>query len=259
MSDVTAGPTHSSIKSSPITWGPIAAVLVTLIAYFASQLFGSVIILGFAKTQGWSHEQIVAWTDKVWPQFVYILIVEAAMLGILWFYLKHRKASFKTLGLVKQIGWKDLTYTLIGFAIYLPLLIAAMAAVKVWFPGVNLEQQQQIGFQAAHGYSLIVVFVSLVVLPPVAEEIVARGFLYLGLKSKLPVIWAAIFTSLIFASAHLQFGSNAPLLWAAAIDTFILSMVLVFLREKTGHLWSSIGLHMIKNSLAFMALFIFVT
>jgi membrane protease YdiL (CAAX protease family) len=61
---------------------------------------------------------------------------------------------------------------------------------------------------------------------------------------------------LLFAAAHLQWGSGAPLLWVAAIDTFVLSMVLSTLREKTGSLWSAIGLHAIKNGVAFTLLFV---
>jgi membrane protease YdiL (CAAX protease family) len=46
------------------------------------------------------------------------------------------------------------------------------------------------------------------------------------------------------------------LLYIAAIDTFTLSLILVYLREKTGGLWSSMGLHAIKNGIAFVSLFI---
>jgi membrane protease YdiL (CAAX protease family) len=34
-------------------------------------------------------------------------------------------------------------------------------------------------------------------------------------------------------------------------------MVLAYLREKTGSLWPPIGLHALKNFVAFMALFVF--
>src|SRR5690606_7282850 len=103
---------------------------------------------------------------------------------------------------------------------------------------------------------LILVFISLVLLPPFVEEVLARGFLYTGLKTKWPVWAAAVVTSLIFAAAHLEFGSGAPLLWVAAIDTFTLSLVLIYLREKTGKLGASIMLHMLKNGVAFVLLFI---
>jgi membrane protease YdiL (CAAX protease family) len=257
MPDVSANTVPAKKPVNPITWGPLAAIIVTVTIYFAAQFFGALLILAAAKFNGFSSEQTKTWVDQVGPQFFFVVIVEATSLGALWLFLRSRKANFKTLGLVRP-HWVDLGWTLIGFAMYLPILLIVMAAVKAWFPEVNFDQQQQIGFTGTHGAALLPVFVSLVVLPPVAEEIMTRGFLFLGLKNKLPVIWAAIVTSFIFATAHLQAGSGAPLLWTAAIDTFVLSMVLIFLRQKTGRLWSSIGLHMIKNGLAFAALFIFV-
>lgn len=258
MSNETSKPAIKDPEEFKVGWGPVVAVVVTIIIYFLSQFLGSVIVLLVAGFKGLEGEQLTSWLEQTGPQFFYISLVEATTLGVLALFIRHYKASFKTLGLTRP-KWLDLAYTFIGFAIYLPILIAVMAAVKTWFPEVNLEQEQQIGFQSAQGLALIVVFISLVVLPPVTEEILARGFLYLGLRRKLPVIWAALITSFIFAAAHLQFGSGAPLLWAAAIDTFILSLVLVFLRHKTGRLWAPIGLHMLKNSLAFLALFIFAS
>lgn len=249
---------EAAVEKPKITWGPVVAVVVTVVIYFLAQFLGSIIILTIANLKGLQGDQLSLWIDQTWPQFFYIALVEGVSLGVLWLFLKHRKASFKTLGLTRP-KLIDLGWVFIGFVIYLPLLIAVMTAVKVWFPEINLDQEQQIGFQTAQGANLILVFISLAILPPLAEEIMTRGFLYLGLRKKLPVVWAALVTSMIFAMAHLQFGSGAPLLWAAAIDTFILSLVLVFLRQKTGRLWAPIGLHIIKNSIAFMALFIFTT
>ncbi len=251
-------PEASSARKPPtITWGPIAAIVVSVLLYFGSQIIGSSILLVVGQLQGISGDQLNRWFEQTGPQFLYIASVEFITLSGLALFLHTRKAGFRTLGLVKP-AWKDLAWALTGFGIYFPALIATTIAVKLWFPGIDLDQEQQIGFQAAHGFwPLLLVFVSLVVLPPVTEEIVTRGFLYLGLKSKLKRYWAIIITSAIFAIAHLQFGSGAPLLWSAAIDTFILSVILIYVREKTGALWASIGLHMIKNGLAFCTLFLF--
>lgn len=74
-------------------------------------------------------------------------------------------------------------------------------------------------------------------------------------KKGLRVLPAAIVTSLIFAVGHLAESSQGPL-YVAAIDTFVLSLVLIYLREKTGRLWASIGLHAIKNAIAFVTVFV---
>lgn len=240
-----------------ITWGPLAAIAGTLIIYFLSQMFGSFLLIGVAKLRGWGSGEINHWVQQVFPQFLYVLLVEGSALAMLWWFLRKRKAKLSQIGLVKP-KIRDLGYVMLGLVIYFPLLIATMAAIQVWFPQINLNQPQQIGFTGAHGLSLILVYISLAVLPPITEEILVRGFLYTGLRSKLPKIVAALFASALFAAAHLEFGLGAPLLWSAAADTFILSMVLIYLRQKTGSLWSAIGLHMVKNSIAFAALFIFV-
>ena len=39
------------------------------------------------------------------------------------------------------------------------------------------------------------------------------------------------------------------------IDTFILSLTLIWLREKTGRLYASMGLHGLKNFIAFIQLY----
>ena len=101
-------------------------------------------------------------------------------------------------------------------------------------------------------------FISLVVLPPIVEEILVRGFLYTSLRKYLPRIWAVIIASALFAAAHLPEGnSGAGLLWVAAVDTFILSAVLIYLREKTDKLWASMMVHGMKNGIAFLSLFVF--
>jgi membrane protease YdiL (CAAX protease family) len=133
-----------------------------------------------------------------------------------------------------------------------------LSVAKVLIPSLNVEQQQQLGFQPTTSHiGLILTFISLVVLPPLVEEFIMRGFLFTSLLRRLKVVPSIVITSIIFASAHLQFGSDAPLLWVAAIDTFMLSLVLCYMRYKTGSLWPGIFLHALKNCVAFLSIFIF--
>jgi membrane protease YdiL (CAAX protease family) len=172
--------------------------------------------------------------------------------------LKHYRASFRTIGLARWPGWRDVGAALTAFLVYIPTLVGTTVLAKLLVPSIDLEQKQKIGFEAARGApQLLLVFAALVLAVPFTEEVLTRGFLYTGLKSRLSKLWAVLGTSVLFALAHLQFGSGAPLLWTAAMDTFILSLVLLYLREKTGSLWAGIGVHMLKNGLAFLALFVF--
>ena len=144
--------------------------------------------------------------------------------------------------------------------VYYVLYLLTVGLVSHFVPSLNVNQHQDIGFTNVHGFApLLFTFISLVILPPITEEIMVRGFLYSSLKKGMPTIAAVIVTSAIFASAHLPEGGAAGPLYIAALDTFVLSLVLIFLREKTGSLWASITLHAFKNGVAFVALFVLVT
>jgi membrane protease YdiL (CAAX protease family) len=244
-------------QTKGVNWDGYDAVLVTVAIYLLSQLIAGISFGLVIAVQGGSNGLSEQLGSSITTQFFYILLVEALTLGSLHYLLKLRGNGLKMLGLTKP-DWNDLSYTLLGLAMYLPLLLVTLQLVNVFLPQVNLDQQQDIGFSDVSGaLQLGLVFVSLVILPPVTEEILARGFLYLGLKKHLKKIYAVLITSLLFAIAHLQFGSGNPPLWTAAIDTFLLSLVLIYIRDKTGKLWAPIGLHVLKNYIAFMALFVF--
>jgi membrane protease YdiL (CAAX protease family) len=245
-------------KNRRVGYGPIAAILVTVGVYFASQLLVGLAVSLIPLFNGWSEQRLESWlSDSVPVQFVTVLLVEAATLWLLWRFMKIRQVGVRAIGLVKpQV--RDIGYAVAGYMVYFALFIAISVIAKALIPELNLDQEQEIGFsKSIAGPALSVVFISLVILPPLTEEIVARGFLYTGLRNKLPKITAALITSVLFAAAHLQWGSGVALLWVAALDTFVLSLVLVYLREKTGSLWSPILVHMLKNGLAFSLLFIF--
>ena len=61
---------------------------------------------------------------------------------------------------------------------------------------------------------------------------------------------------MLFAVAHLPEGGSDGPLYIAAIDTFVLSLFLVGLRERTRGIWAGMVLHASKNFIAFYYLFI---
>lgn len=250
---------HEQVSKKRIGYGPVAAVIVVTLTYILSQIFAGVIV-GFGATLfGYETEAALEQlTTSTTLQFVYILIVEAVTLYALWIFMKARSVSLKTIGLGRKPRIKDLGPAIITFIVYFGVLIVATAILQNLIPGLDVEQEQQLGFEdAVKASQLILVFISLVVLPPLVEEIMIRGFLYTGLRARYTKITAALVASILFGVAHLQLGSGAPPLWIAAVDTAILSMFLIYLREKTGSLWAGMMVHALKNGLAFFVLFVF--
>jgi membrane protease YdiL (CAAX protease family) len=225
--------------------------------YLVAQLFGGLIVSTYPAIKGWDVLRTTEWLNSsLTAQFALILVVEAFTLFLVYAYLKRKGSNFGAIGL-KKPKWRDIGFALTGFAAYFLLYVLALTFASKLLPQVDLNQKQDLGFSTGTtGTALVPIFISLVVLPPLVEEILLRGYLYTGLRTRLSIIPAALITSFLFAAAHLQWGSGHALLWVAALDTFVLSLVLVYLREKTGSLWASIGLHMLKNSIAFVSLFI---
>lgn len=248
-----------SNSEAPVNWTPVEALCITVTIYFLSQVITAIGIGIIGGANGLDTVQLNAKIDgSVVLQSGRVLSVEAITIGMLLLFLKQRQTAWRAIGWVKP-KLHDIGYALIGFGIYFTVYaLAVFNIIRYYFPQIDTNQTQELGFNtSAAGPDLILIFLCLVILPPVIEEILVRGFLFTGLKAKLPLITAAIVTSLVFAAAHLQWGNDKPLLWTAAADTFVLSMVLVWLRQKTGSLWPGIGVHFIKNGLAFLVLFIF--
>jgi uncharacterized protein len=248
---------NKKIIKKKLGYGAFAAVVVTIFAYIFSQ-FLAAIFLGFwvRATGGDIETSLSNMSSSTELQFAFFVIVEAITLYIIWWFLKSRGNSWKDIGLARKPRKQDILPALAVFGVYFVFLIIVTTIIS-GITGINTEQEQQIGFDNAKtAIQLGMVFISLVILPPLVEEIVVRGFLYTGLKKKFKQNIAAVLTSLLFGIAHLQLGSGEPPLWIAAIDTVILSMFLIYLREKTGALWSGMLVHAIKNGLAFVFLFV---
>ena len=251
-----AAPEISAAKQS-INWNPWIAVILVIVCFLAAQIIGQLLASIYPTLKHMTTGEAQAWLeDTIWVQFVYTLIAYGLLLLLLALFVRHRKVAFATFGL-KKPRFKDFGAGLLAVVPYYVTYIIIIAVVTQLIPSLDVNQEQQIGFQDAYGFwALLFTFLSLAVIPPIAEEITVRGFLYTSLRAKLALPVAVILTSIVFAIGHLQFGSGAPLLWVAAIDTFTLSLFLIYLRQKTGSLWASITLHAAKNSIAFYYLFI---
>jgi membrane protease YdiL (CAAX protease family) len=82
---------------------------------------------------------------------------------------------------------------------------------------------------------------SAVVVAPIAEEVIFRGFLYPVVKRYSEPWFAAIFTGCLFGVIHFNLMSF-PLL-------ALMGIVLVVLYEITGSLWVPIACHAAFNAL----------
>jgi membrane protease YdiL (CAAX protease family) len=234
--------------------GPVRVVVMTVLIFVLTQVVALLISAGLAgifTTQPISE----AIDNSITIEFAYILIAEATILGSVYLVLKRRKLGFRHIGFGRRPSWHDLGVALLAFVGFIFSLVVITAVLKALWHGYDTDQLQDVGFKTVTSNAAkLVAFISLVVLPPIGEETLMRGYLFSGLRSKWSFVAAGLFTSLFFGAAHLLTGQSG-LLWAAGIDTFVLSLFLVYLREKTGALYAGMGLHALNNVLAFFVYF----
>lgn len=252
--DTAHMPVRNSTKGR---WRHLIAVLMTgLVILLGGQAIGVLVTALLAPVASPVEALIPDIADgTVVNRFATVFAIEAVTILLVWHLLHRGKLRFSSIGLTKP-KWVDLGAGLAGFALYLPFFLILASVLSILIPGLD-DGKQALGFDDADkSIELVLVFLSLVVLPPIVEEILFRGFVFTSLRAKYAFTSAAIWTSLVFAAPHL-FGGNSgePLLWMAFIDTFVLSLGLVYLRERTGRLWAPIILHALKNGTAFVALF----
>lgn len=238
---------------------PIVLIIVTGVVFFLAQELAVLVISAYSALAHMNVSQTNnLLTSSITAQFFFVLLAEVFTVGLIFLILRLDGLNLVSIGLnkprFKQIGW-----VLVAYPVYYFLLVISLIIFSHIFPSLNITQKQHIGFSSVHnGIQLTLTFISLVVLPPIAEEVLFRGFLFEGLKKGMPVVVAGLLVSAIFASAHLPEGGSKGPLYVAAIDTFCLSVVLVYLKQKTKSLWPGIYLHGLKNLIAFSLLYLYL-
>ena len=115
----------------------------------------------------------------------------------------------------------------------------------VWLESMGVETKQDtvaLLENTKNEAVLGLMIVLAVIIAPLWEEVVFRGYMYPVLK-KYGGMWAAaLCSSLLFAAVHNNLAALLPL--------FLLALMMVWLYELTGSIWMPIAMHACFNGLA---------
>jgi membrane protease YdiL (CAAX protease family) len=103
----------------------------------------------------------------------------------------------------------------------------------------------------SHLGTRVIMAVAAVIVAPLVEETVFRGFVYGVVKRFTDPIFAAIVSSALFALAHFHLGSAVPL--------FVLALGFVGAYERTGSLLVPMLMHALFNAISLVALVVIGT
>jgi membrane protease YdiL (CAAX protease family) len=239
-------------KASKVSWRKKATVSAAygawvVAAFFIGQFVVIGILLGF-KALG---APLAAINQTLLQTIITALAFGLTLAITIWIPAKLLKnhTSKAQLGLTRLPSWYDLLAAPLSFIPYLILAAIFISLASAFFPGFDAAQVQDVGFkQLQSPFEYQLAFLTLVVIAPIVEEALFRGYLYGKLRPTTGIVIASLVTSVIFGALHGQ--------WNVGINVFALSLVLCGLRELTGSIWAGIVLHMLKNAIAYYGLFI---
>lgn len=170
-----------------------------------------------------------------------------AGLGIIWLILKKYKVGWTAVGLRKFKPLRAALLVAAMFVAFIMLAYIALIAAKLLLPGFDPNQAQVNEFtKAVNGNAKIISFLALVVIPPIIEEIIFRGFMFPSFSDKVGVYAGALVSSALFGFAHLQAN--------VGVYTVVLGLLLCYMYKRTGSIIPGMALHMLNNYIAYAAI-----
>lgn len=189
------------------------------------------------------------------------LVYVATIVCVLYIPAKwyKKRVTLYDIGMEQRLPtWRDIGIAPLVYIATLLVSAGALIIVSRLFPHFDITQTQAVGFTATtitQRYELLLVYITLAVMAPVAEELLFRGYLFGRVRQQLSAVATVILTAVVFSTLHLGIGQLESLQWNIAIATFVLGLSIGIMREVTGSVWAGIIVHMIQNTIAFLVLF----
>lgn len=182
-----------------------------------------------------------------------ILFLLLLCMGLL-FYLRQVRGlnpaelfGLRRLSFARALGVAVLGL-LITLVVVIPCNLLAVAWLQEYWPDLQPQDTVKL-FLENGGLDKLAMAGAAVLVAPLVEETVFRGFVYAVVKKHTDAFFAALVSSALFALAHFHLASALPL--------FVLALGFTAAYERTGSLLVPMLMHAIFNAATLAALLIF--
>jgi uncharacterized protein len=227
-------------------WGPWATLGWGASLALAMALFQNLGALGFlyywdfahpgepiARTQLSAHGGLLAFA---------LLLSAPPLLGLLALAVRLSRYSLRDYLALRRPGWREL---ILGVAVLGSVLfgVGMLAGVT----GQETPDFMAGTYNSAREAGMLPLLAfSFVLLAPLQEELLFRGFFYRGLAPRLGVWPAILLTAAAWSITHVQYR------WFFVAEIFLLGIVLGWLRARSGSTLLTAILHAMINALALL-------
>jgi len=230
-------------------------MLGAFVVFLGSQIVLGPLLLRFGA--GLTGNQLVHLDEqtRVWAGIFFITLAFVGVLAYCFWLWPVTKSFFSTTQLVRDISigiavW-FISYplvTTIGF------LLENLISLFTQQPSLDQLAVRELKTASQYPELLWLMLLDIIILAPLIEEILFRGFLQSYLNTIRGRWLGIVLTSFIFALFHFspsQGVSNVEVLGSL----FFFSCFLGFVRERQQTLWTPIALHMTFNGISVLIIF----
>jgi membrane protease YdiL (CAAX protease family) len=184
--------------------------------------------------------------DEAVATFVVLVFQSVTTIAVLAFVTRSKGRGSLALDFGLRLRLRDGLWVLAGLCV---ALLASGFTRPILDAGNINEKSQDVKriFDQAHGLELALLVLGVLVIAPVAEELLFRGVLLRGLQRRMPTAWAVFVGALAFALVHvvldLGTGFGVPAL-------VLLGLISGWRAAVSGSLSQSLYLHAGFNLLA---------
>jgi membrane protease YdiL (CAAX protease family) len=242
----------SEPQSFPVPWTDkqtFTGVFWTVIPLLALD-FG----LSFLNTGGSTVTKPLSvpldWVNAI-VTFVLSVLLEGAFLIAPYYYariMRGRSLLTETRSILSLLGFRRFNVVrslLLVIALFLfVLVINEVYQFVITALHLNLQTNDQVVLDRGKTAPVTTYATLLVaaVVAPFCEEVFFRSFVFMGLRNGMSLVWAIVFSALIFGVAHGDIASFPVL--------FFIGLALAVVRWQTDSIWPGMILHALNNGLS---------
>ena len=207
--------------------------------------------VGWLEASAWSQEALASVPRVAVLAAAANVLMAGTCLFVVALVSNEQGGALTLLGLRENRVFSRVALGVTGLMMTFPLLLLAAFIMLVVGPVIGIEPRpQQLLFSARTigPLAFVVLGISAVVVAPITEEILFRGFLYSTMRRYLGPLGAITLTALGFSLLHnYAFG---------ALSLFVIGFLLGYLYERTGSLVASIAAHAANNLYSLLVVFV---
>ena len=200
------------------------------IQFLAGIIYAVIAVAGASLFHGEADAGSVLAGTETAVLFAYLLTVGAVLL---WFRLRHKPLG-EAVGLRRCSGWTAAFSAFAALGLFVAINLALALLPAVWMT----DYSEYMDVLLSDG---LLPAVSIVLMGPLAEELMFRGVIQTRLARAMPAWIAVVLQAVLFGVTH-----GTPIQMAYA---FLIGLALGFLRSRTGSILPGFAAHAAFNAM----------